>query len=50
MPKEHEQSLKAIRETLSDDPPVEWYRDLGAALVLLEQSCSEEEIRVGGTI
>ena len=50
MTKEHEQILKAIRETLSDDPPVEWYRELGAALVLLEQSCSEEEIRVGGTI
>ena len=50
MPKEHEQILKAIRETLSDDPPVEWHRDLVEALALLEQSWSEEELRVGGTI
>jgi len=49
-PKEHETVTGAIRRTLSDDPPVEWHRDLVEALALLEQSCSEEEIKVGGTI
>lgn len=49
-PKEHNQILKAIRQTLSDDPPVEWHRDLDAALELLEQSCEEQEIKVGGTL
>jgi len=49
-PEEHAKVLRAIRQTLSDDPPVEWHRDLDAALELLEQSCEEQEIKVGGTL
>ena len=49
-PEEHAKVLRAIRQTLSDDPPVEWHRDLDAALEILEESSEEETIKVGGKV